>query len=154
DLQRFLADVPVQACPPSTWYRLRKLLRRHKGPMLAACLVALALVGGMIATTCSMLRATDAERRALNEANQKAKALRDKQRALEAAQVSERASERQLWKAMMAQARANGLSRRAGQRFETLALLRQATALARTLKLPDENFHELRNAVTTTLALP
>jgi len=36
DVQRYLADEPVQACPPSAWYRLRKFVRRNKGPVLAA----------------------------------------------------------------------------------------------------------------------
>ena len=30
DVQRYLADEPVQACPPSTWYRLRKFARRNR----------------------------------------------------------------------------------------------------------------------------
>src|SRR5205814_6420509 len=30
DIARYLADEPVQACPPSTWYRCRKFARRHK----------------------------------------------------------------------------------------------------------------------------
>src|SRR5581483_7591423 len=30
DVQRYLADEPVQACPPSAWYRLRKFARRHR----------------------------------------------------------------------------------------------------------------------------
>src|SRR5438034_6084466 len=47
DVQRYLNDEPVQACPPSAWYRLKKLLRRHKGPVLAAALVLLALVVGL-----------------------------------------------------------------------------------------------------------
>ena len=49
---------------------------------------------------------------------------------------------------------ANRLSRSAGQRFETLDILRRATDLARTLELPGERFQELRNAVIATLALP
>src|SRR5262245_50442643 len=36
DVQRYLADEPVQACPPSASYRLGKFLKRHKGPVLAA----------------------------------------------------------------------------------------------------------------------
>src|SRR3954468_1391351 len=31
DVQRYLADEPVQACPPSARYRLRKFARRHRG---------------------------------------------------------------------------------------------------------------------------
>src|SRR5205823_5222490 len=51
DLQRYLADEPVLACPPSMRYRLRKFARRNKRPVLAASLVVLALVGGVIGTT-------------------------------------------------------------------------------------------------------
>jgi WD40 repeat protein len=36
DVQRYLADEPVQACPPSMRYRLRKFVRRHRGSVLAA----------------------------------------------------------------------------------------------------------------------
>ena len=32
DVQRYLADEPVQACPPSLAYRLRKFARRNGGP--------------------------------------------------------------------------------------------------------------------------
>src|SRR5262249_48558046 len=35
DLQRYLADELVDARPPSTGYRLRKFLRRHKGRVIA-----------------------------------------------------------------------------------------------------------------------
>ncbi|HZL86950.1 MAG TPA: serine/threonine-protein kinase, partial [Pirellulaceae bacterium] len=48
DVQRYLGDEPVQACPPSRWYRFRKFARRNKRPVLAATLVVLALVGGII----------------------------------------------------------------------------------------------------------
>src|SRR5207253_998128 len=36
DVQRYLADEPVLAGPPSAPYRLRKFLRRNRGPVLAA----------------------------------------------------------------------------------------------------------------------
>ena len=41
---------------------MRKFARRNKGPVLAASLVLLALVGGILATTWGMIRATDARR--------------------------------------------------------------------------------------------
>jgi serine/threonine protein kinase len=31
DVQRYLDDEPVQACPPSAWYRFRKFARRNRG---------------------------------------------------------------------------------------------------------------------------
>jgi serine/threonine protein kinase len=62
DIERYLHDEPVQACPPSSGYRLRKLVRQHKGPVLAATSVLLVLVGGIVGTTWGMLRARAAAR--------------------------------------------------------------------------------------------
>jgi WD40 repeat protein/serine/threonine protein kinase len=51
DVQRYLADEPVQACPPSASYRLWKFARRHK-PVVAlsgvSCLAGLALLGAVV----------------------------------------------------------------------------------------------------------
>src|SRR5262249_50714040 len=44
DVQRYLHDEPVLACPPSTWYRLRKFARRHKAVLWALSAVSLALL--------------------------------------------------------------------------------------------------------------
>ncbi len=57
DVQRYLAGEPVLAAPASHWYRLRKLVRRHRGPVVAAGLVLLALVGGIAGTTWGQLQA-------------------------------------------------------------------------------------------------
>ena len=59
DVLRYLAGEPVVAAPPSTVYRLRKFLTRHRGPVIAAAMVVLALVGGFAAT----LEQRDAARR-------------------------------------------------------------------------------------------
>jgi serine/threonine protein kinase/tetratricopeptide (TPR) repeat protein len=50
DVQRYLADEPVLACPPSAGYRLGKLVRRHKAGLAVAALVLffLVLLGGGI----------------------------------------------------------------------------------------------------------
>jgi WD40 repeat protein/tetratricopeptide (TPR) repeat protein len=60
DVQRYLADERVQACPPSAGYRLRKFVRRNRGVVLAVSLVVLALVGGIIGTAWQAIRATRA----------------------------------------------------------------------------------------------
>src|SRR5262249_54463401 len=60
DVQRYLADEPALACPPSAWYRCGKFARRNKGPVLAASLVFLALVAGVIGTTWGLIRAEHA----------------------------------------------------------------------------------------------
>src|SRR5688572_21079357 len=44
DVQRYLADEPVQACPPSVGYRLRKFARRNKAAFAVAGIVLFVLV--------------------------------------------------------------------------------------------------------------
>src|SRR5262249_12724928 len=44
DIQRYLADEPVQACPPSVGYRLRKFARRNKAALAVASVVAAAVL--------------------------------------------------------------------------------------------------------------
>ncbi len=56
-IQRYLADEVVEARPPSTGYRLKKFVRRHKGQVVAASLVLLALVGGIAGTAFGLIRA-------------------------------------------------------------------------------------------------
>jgi serine/threonine protein kinase/Flp pilus assembly protein TadD len=48
DIERYLSDETVQACPPSAWYRLRKYTRRHKSGLAVAgmILVFIVLLGG------------------------------------------------------------------------------------------------------------
>jgi tetratricopeptide (TPR) repeat protein len=50
DVRRYLQDEPVQACPPSTWYRLGKLVRRNRASlaMAAVILVASLMLSGGI----------------------------------------------------------------------------------------------------------
>src|SRR5262249_1135824 len=102
DLQRYLADQPVTACPPSAWYRRRKFVRRHRTPgpaggggggyggrkfvrrhrtpVLAVGLVVLALLVGIAGTTWNWLDAEHARR----EAQGNAEAERKARQALEA----------------------------------------------------------------------
>jgi serine/threonine protein kinase len=49
DVQRYLADEPVQACPPSAAYRLRKFARRNKVAVALASVVAIALIAVSVA---------------------------------------------------------------------------------------------------------
>jgi hypothetical protein len=48
DVQRYLSDEPVQACPPSAWYRFRKFTRRKKTALAFAGLILffIALLSG------------------------------------------------------------------------------------------------------------
>jgi serine/threonine protein kinase len=60
DVQRYLDDLPVQASPPSAIYRLGKGLRRHKAAAIAACVILLSLVGGIVGTSWGLVKAEDA----------------------------------------------------------------------------------------------
>jgi serine/threonine protein kinase len=57
DVQRYLADEVVEARPPSTGYRLRKFVRRHKGRVIAASLVLCTLLVGIAGTTYGFIQA-------------------------------------------------------------------------------------------------
>jgi hypothetical protein len=77
DLQRYLADEPVEAGPPSAGYRLRKLVRRHRGPALAAAGVLLALVAGVAGTTWGLVRAERARQAEAEQRRRTRQALDD-----------------------------------------------------------------------------
>ena len=64
DISHYLADEPVLACPPSAGYRLRKSLRRNKGPATAAALVLIVLIAGMIGTTLGLVQSRQEEAKA------------------------------------------------------------------------------------------
>jgi eukaryotic-like serine/threonine-protein kinase len=76
DLRRYLDDEPVQACPPSAGYRLRKQVRRHKVAISTALLVAAALVVGTVISTWQAIRTTRAVAAARDEAD-KANAINE-----------------------------------------------------------------------------
>jgi serine/threonine protein kinase/Tfp pilus assembly protein PilF len=86
DIQRYLAGEPVLAAPPSARYRLKKLVRRHRGPVLAASLVLCTLLAGIIGTTWGLFQARQARdreaARADGEAKAKEQAQEEKKRAI------------------------------------------------------------------------
>ena len=92
DIERYLADEAVEARPPSAGYRIRKFLRRNKGPVVAASVVLVVLVGGIFGTTFGMLRA---DRARANEAKQRGIAEANEAKALAAAEAERKAKERE-----------------------------------------------------------
>ncbi|MEE2972588.1 MAG: serine/threonine-protein kinase, partial [Planctomycetota bacterium] len=62
DVRRYLKGEAREAGPETTSYRLKKTLKRHRGPVIAAALVALALIGGVIASTMFAIEATEQAR--------------------------------------------------------------------------------------------
>ncbi|MCY2967902.1 MAG: serine/threonine-protein kinase [Planctomycetota bacterium] len=82
DVERYLADEPVEARPPNAKYRIGKFLQRNKGPVIAASLVFLALVGGIIGTAIGLVRAMRAEEVLADEARRADDARKEAERQL------------------------------------------------------------------------
>src|SRR5262249_29281945 len=64
DLRRHLNHEPVEAGPPSAWYRLRKSARRNRALLATTAVVVTALVVGTAVSTWQAMLARKAERRA------------------------------------------------------------------------------------------
>ncbi len=140
DLGRYLKDEPIRARRPTLVHKVRKWARRHPGvvrtALVSAAVLLLAIAIGAVLANGRLAEEQEATRHQLQltrEAEQKAK--------------------QGLYRALVEQARASRLSRRLGQRFETLAVLEKATRLARAMNLPEADFLELRNETIACLAL-
>src|SRR5436190_1651850 len=87
DLQRYLNDEPVQACPPSAGYRFRKFARRNKGPVTAGSALAALLVLGTVGTSIGLAWALRAEHAATAAAAAEALAKDELRQRLEDEQI-------------------------------------------------------------------
>src|SRR5262249_49793323 len=61
DIQRYLSDEPVEACPPSATYRLRKFAKKNRAALTTAATIAFLLVAGTGVSAWQALRGTRAE---------------------------------------------------------------------------------------------
>ncbi|MCI0642313.1 MAG: protein kinase [Gemmataceae bacterium] len=139
DVQRFLNDEPVQACPASLGYRLRKFARRNKRGLLLALLLgvlSLLLVVGIPVTAVLQ--------------NERDRALENLKRA-ELAEAQARDAEKEIRiRAHLARAAAARHSRQPGQRFACLEEIGEALKLDPSPELRAE----LRTEAVASLALP
>ena len=90
DIECFLRDAPVRACPPSSVYQLKKFIRRHQVALTTTGLVATALVVGSI---FSLWQANQA-RQAMRMAD---RSLANEKQAIEKVLKSESSLKRQLY---------------------------------------------------------
>lgn len=139
DVSRYLHGEPVLACPPTAGYRLRKFVQRNKTTVVAAVLVFLALIGGIVGTTWQMVIARTERATAVKE-------TQEKNSAFEAVKKSERNAKDQLFLAQLHRARASRFSRQMGQRLDSLAAASDAARIR-----PDER---LRHEAIAAMALP
>jgi uncharacterized protein HemX len=79
DIQRYLSDEPVLACPPTTMYRFQKFARKHKPALATAAAIALCLILGTTVSAWQAARATTAEAQA--DANEQ-RAVASEQKAI------------------------------------------------------------------------
>ncbi len=93
DIQRYLSDEPVLACPPTTMYRLQKFARKHKPALATAAAIALCLLLGTTVSAWQAVRATTAEGQAkeaaAGEAEQRQLAEANEQKAVANAAAAE-----------------------------------------------------------------
>jgi WD40 repeat protein len=133
DIRRYLADEPVEACPPSTRYRLRKFARKHRKVLVTAGAFVLLLVVATLASTWQAIRATLAETNALNA---QATAQNERQQAVT-----------NLYHARVEEAEAIRRARGMGYRAKVFDLLQQAL----TLETPDKDHARLRDEAVACL---
>ena len=140
DLERFLRGEPILARPAGALERVWRWSRRNPGAaaMLGAVFVLLLVVAVGAGVGNLWLR----------------QALADTDEERDRARRAERATEEELVDTMLARARANSLSRRPGQRFQSLAILAEATRHARRLRLSEDKFVDLRSAAILALTVP
>ena len=136
DLRRLSGRQPIHAKRPTLMDRAAKWSRRHVAFVWSAVIIlALATLGSAFAA----IRISRSTTFALKAEQQAVQAKRDAQEKLAHSYLD--------------QARANRLSRRIGQRHESLRLLREAVRLARELRLPDDFYDELRNEAIAAMGL-
>jgi tetratricopeptide (TPR) repeat protein len=89
DIERYLADEAVEACPPSASYRLRKFARKNRAVLTTAAAVGLLLMAAVSVSTWQAARATAAEAVAEAEATQRAAAEYERDRAVKAEDLAQ-----------------------------------------------------------------
>jgi WD40 repeat protein len=144
DLRLFLADKPIQARRSSITERVWRWSRRNPAVAgLAASVLALLVFASVGATLFAFNMREHA--RALSIENDRV--LR-----------AEGVANRRLFESYINEARAERFSRRPGQRFDSLAAIRNAAELLPSLELPHDQESqkrlELRNQAIASMALP
>jgi serine/threonine protein kinase/WD40 repeat protein len=74
DVERYLKDEPVEACPPSAGYLLRKFVRKHQAALATTVAFAMLLMLGAGVSAWLAVRATSAEASAIADRDERAKA--------------------------------------------------------------------------------
>ncbi len=147
DLERFLEDRPILARRSTTVEQCWRWCRRN--PWLAGANITAAVLTTVLAIGSSIAAWTFRDQR--NTISNALSHVRLSEAQERRARIEAR---EQLFQALYDRARAQRFSRQAGQRFDGLAALDQAAAIARNLKLPPDRLDPLRDEAIACLALP
>jgi WD40 repeat protein/serine/threonine protein kinase/Flp pilus assembly protein TadD len=96
DIERYLHDEPVLACPPSSWYRFAKFARRNKRALAAAILIMLTMLGSVAVLAVSNYRIreeTQAKEDALGKAKDSARRAAEQTKIAKANEKTAKANE-------------------------------------------------------------
>jgi serine/threonine protein kinase len=108
DIERYLVDEPIEARPPSTFYRLRKFVHRNRGAVAAATVVAASLAAGVGVSAWQAVRATRAEQSAIKSAR-KSDAAAEAERISRSAETQQRRKAEDLTEFLIRRLRATQL---------------------------------------------
>jgi len=157
DISRHQNDEPIVARPPSTVYRLQKLVRRNRLAVVATAAVTTALVLAVVVSSGQAIRATKAHHLAnellLNEQGLRADMQTARDEAIEQRTIAESARfdvDRKLYRSFVDQAHLALLLKRSGFRTKAESLLKQAADLETDVR--DEL--EMRNAALALILEP
>ncbi|MHC4108896.1 MAG: serine/threonine protein kinase [Planctomycetota bacterium] len=88
DIQRHLRHEPVVAGPPSTSYRLRKLVRRNRPAVIATVVVLIGLIWGTVASVGLFRERNEAQAEAIRRIEAERQAIEERDRARRAVSLA------------------------------------------------------------------
>ena len=138
ELARFRQRRPIRARPIGRVQRFWRWCRRNPLDAGLSVAVAVSLLVGVVVSGWFAFQSRENELTAMEYANTASK--------------NEQEATDKLWESYLAQARANRLSRRVGQQFETLEVIKAAMAIRPSSNMEDTN--RLRNEAIACMALP
>jgi serine/threonine protein kinase/tetratricopeptide (TPR) repeat protein len=97
DIDRYLHDEPVEACPPSTGYRLGKFARKHRGVLATVGSIMAMLLLGVAGLTWGIIEVNDAREGEMKQRETAEKALQreeDERKKADIAKEKAQAAER------------------------------------------------------------
>jgi WD40 repeat protein/tetratricopeptide (TPR) repeat protein len=147
DVQRYLADEPVEACPPSAAYRLRKFTRKHWTALATAGAFALLLASAAVVSIWQAIQARQAQARAEEQFDLAQQSEAKAHQAQNAAQAERQQAVTNLYHARVQEAAALCRARDMGYRAKVFNLLQEALKL----DTPDKDVERLRDQAVACL---